>query len=235
MAVLRIGAGNVYVANKTKGRAVAKAVSLKCHSWGWSEGTNLGPLIRRRKDYHALWPMYGFKDMRDATDCPMMLRRGLPLRHFSMTQVSDDSNPTKIAHDRVFSVLAYKWNGLTIAHIQIHPNAVNPYNDASSGVVKEFVKSMIRLDRIMNLCHAMGWVMVVTGDFNLSPRKPKPYLTMYDLFKKRGMLWRVNGVDGIAWDNKKLRLVKYYPIKAKPYGSDHTYWTVADFAKRAGV
>jgi hypothetical protein len=176
--------------------------------------------------------MFGFKDMRDATDCPMMLRKGLQLRHFQMTQVCDDSNPTKVAHDRVFSVLAYKWNGITVAHIQIHPNAVNPYDSPTMGVVKEFVKSMIRLNHMMEFCEAMGWVLVVTGDFNLAPRRDKDYLTMYDLFTAHNMKWKVSGVDGIAWNDKKLRLVKYYPIKARPYGSDHPYWTVADFARR---
>ena len=95
--VLRIGAGNVYVANKTPARAVSIAASQRAHSWASNESTNVVDDWRKRTGYSTYAAPGGFRDMRDAHDCVTMKRkvRGTHLRHVSFTQVCEDALPKK--------------------------------------------------------------------------------------------------------------------------------------------
>jgi hypothetical protein len=228
--VLRIGSGNVYIANQTPRAAVRLAMGAKAHSWGWSEAGNIVGLLSARKGYDALSYM-GTSNPRDSNDCAMVVRKGLEVEHFSMTRVCSDVPGTKIGQPRVFSMLAYRapaLGGAVVCHVAIHPNWVVGLTSPSNPVVREYVESMLALRRMLSFARAMGWVIVVTGDFNTRRRAKKNYLTVYDIFKEFDLVARVANIDGAAWD-KRLRLTswKVIPTTQIP-GGDHP-WVVADF------
>ncbi len=242
--ILRVGAGNKYVANKTPAKAVAVAASQLAHSWGSNEATNVVDDWRKRTGYQTYAAPAGFVDMRDAHDCVTSLRkiRGVNVRHVSFTQVCDDAEPSKIAHDRVFSMLAYEAPFLgkvnnrvaVVCHINIHPNAVNHNPPRSSGVTREYIRSMQALDQMLTFAKAMGWLIVVSGDFNLTPTKAKDraYLDSYDLFRKYRLTVKTQGLDGIAFDSR-LSLVHWTVIpKGARTGADHP-WVVADLKRKS--
>ena len=242
--VLRIGAGNVYVANKTPARAVSIAASQRAHSWASNESTNVVDDWRKRTGYITYAAPAGFRDMRDAHDCVTMKRKvkGTHLRHVSFTQVCEDALPKKIAHDRVFSMLAYEAPFLrkatdkavpVVCHINIHPNPVNHDPARTQGVTREFIESMVNLDKMIAFTKALGYIIVVSGDFNLSASRAKTrtYLTPYDVFKKHGLIVKMEGIDGVAYD-RRLRLVDWDVIpKGARTGADHP-WIVADFRRK---
>lgn len=229
--ILRIGAGNVYVGNKDKARAVAVAAGTRSHSWGWAEGAGLARLTRRRTGYKTLSAGgFNFEDPRDADDCIMMVRKGLTVRHFSMTQVCDDAEQRKVAHDRTFSMLAYEWGGLHVCHIAIHPNWIVGFDRKGPGVVREYIKSMRALDGMLTMARSLRWAPVVTGDYNTRKNDRKDYLDVFDVLEKHKLRVRMEGIDGVAWD-RRLDLKGWKVIPKRQTGSDHP-WIVADFRRR---
>lgn len=232
MGVVRIGCGNLYVANQQPRYAIDVALSHKVDSWGWSEmGTNINNarLVGRRHQMHTL-TAFGFGDRRDANDCVMHVSKDRALRHFSMTQVCDDANPTKLAHDRTFSMVAYELAGMdnVLAHIAIHPNWVKGFNNPNAQIVKEYVESVMGLEAMLRFAKAMGWHRVVTGDFNLPKRADKPFRTTYDVFRQQQLNTKTVNIDGMAWD-KTLGLNVWKVIDKQRTGSDHP-WIVAEFS-----
>jgi len=239
--VLRIGGGNVYINNPQPAKAAQVAARTRSHSWGWSEAGRLVDEVRDLANYRVL-SAFGFADMSDANDCIMMVRKGLAVRHFSMTQVCDDSMPSKIAHDRTFSMIAYEAPFLgkvgrkdaVVCHIAIHPNWIAGYgaDNEQPGVIREYIESMEGLANMLAFAKAMGWLIVVSGDFNLPPRKSdRSYTTTYDLFKQYRLKVKTDGIDGVAWDNR-LDLVEWHTIGKRTTKSDHDVWTVADLRRK---
>jgi hypothetical protein len=240
--VLRLGAGNIYVANPKPAYAVDVALDWHPHSWGWAEMGTDARLARRegaQRDYHAL-TAFGFEDMRDANDCIMHVRKALNVRHFSMTQVCDDANPDKLAHDRTFSMLAYEapWLGkvggdpAVACHIAIHPNWVTGFRNPDAPIVREYVDSMRALDAMLRFADAMGWLTTVTGDFNLPKRQgDRAYLTSYDVFEAYRMRVKMEHIDGIAYD-RRLDLVDWAVVHKARTKSDHP-WVLGDFERVA--
>lgn len=236
--VLRIGGGNVYVGNKTPEKAVRAAQRLRTHSWGWSEGKNLPKHLRAVKNYDPLIS-FGSADPADANDCVMQVRKTLDVEHFSMTKVCDDVPDSKVGHRRTFSMIAYAapflGEDVTVCHIAIHPNWIVGIDGTASKVVQEYIESLVGLRAMLAFAKAMGWHIVVTGDFNT--RRPgknnrKSFETVYDVFADFNLAVKVQGIDGIAYD-RRLALVNFEVIDPRRYGSDHPVWTVADFRRKA--
>lgn len=232
--ILRIGGGNVYVGNRDRDRAVNTALSTFPHSWGWSEGAHLPSTLRGRDHYDALIAV-GAEDGYDANDCVMQVRKTLDVVHFSMTRACEDVPGSKVGHQRQFSMIAYEAPmlgvGIRVCHIAIHPNWVAGFDSTGSAVVREYLNSMQVLRAMLAFAEAMGWVIVVTGDFNSHKGDDKSFETVYDVFKDARLRVKTDGLDGVAWDRRLVR-EEWHLIPKSATGSDHDNWVVADFRLR---
>ena len=232
--VLRVGHGNFYFKNRRPAQAVQVMRSTHSHSFGGNECVNVVDRLSNLTGYHELKP-FGFADQRDAKDCITVVRKSLAVKHFSMTQVCRDTDPRKLAKDRVFSMVTYQHPAVgPVCHINIHPNPINfiRNDEAEPDIVDQFVRSMRNLDRMIKFSLMMGWHPVVTGDYNLDVvnAKQRSYLNMYDLFAKYDMSYRTKHIDGIAWCNH-LKLKRLHVITGDRTGSDHP-WLIADLVRR---
>lgn len=232
--VLRIGGGNVFIKNPAPAKAVNIALATRPHSWAWSEGANLVEHVRGRKGYAPLISV-GSDDPHDANDCIMQVRRSLDVVHFSMTQACEDVRGSRVGHQRTFSMLTYKAPVLgakaVVCHIGVHPNWVAGIKNERSPIVREYVKSMAVLDVMLDFAEAMGWIIVVTGDFNSRQHDKKPFRTFYDVAKDHRLTVKTEGIDGVAWD-RRLTLAGWHTIPKSRTKSDHDVWTVADFRRK---
>lgn len=235
MSVLRLGGGNIYVGNRKPREAIDYALSQRPHSWGWSE---MGTDARNARDagkehgYRTL-SAFGFEDMRDANDCIMHIRQGLNIRHFSMTQVCDDAQPEKLAHDRTFSMLAFEAPFLSpdsvVCHIAIHPNWITGVESPTSPIARQYVRSVKGLDAMLDFAGDMGWIRAVTGDFNSRQGQSKRFPTVYDVLGDHRLQVKTEGIDAIAWD-RALRLEDWKIVPKARTGSDHP-WLLAEFSR----
>jgi hypothetical protein len=232
--IVRIGGGNVYVKNPAPAKAVRLATSQRPHSWGWSEGANLPGHLRASRGFDPLIAV-GANNKRDANDCVMQVRKGLDVVHTSMTRACDAVPGSRIGKERVFSMIAYEapmlGKGAVICHVAVHPNWVAGIDSASNPVAREYVKSMGVLRDMLTFARAMGWLIVVTGDFNSRKHDDKPFETIYDVFKDFRLSVRTEGIDGIAWDHR-LTLDAWHTIPKSRTKSDHDFWVMADLRRK---
>lgn len=232
--LVRIGGGNAYVNNPAPEKAVGIAMATRPHSWGWSEGMGVIEHVRGRKGYDALTQI-GSDDPRDANDCIMQVRKGLDVVHFSMTQACEDVPGSKVGHQRTYSMLAYKapmlGKNAVVCHIAVHPNWVSGIDSERHPVVREYVRSMEVLRHMLAFAEDMGWLIVVTGDFNSRKGDDKTFETVYDVFADFRLSVRTEGIDGVAWD-RRLVLDGWHLIPKRRTRSDHDFWTVADFRRK---
>lgn len=234
--VLRIGAANVYQGNPAMARALALARGANFHSWGWSEGDGLVRHLPKRghSRYVSLTANEGMRAPRmlDVNDCFMQAARTLNIVHFSMTKACEEIPGNKIAHQRTFSMLAYKADrvrkGMVVCHIAIHPNWVVGLNKGP--VVDRYVDSLAVLGKMIQFAKTQGWAVVVSGDFNTLQNQKKPFRTCYDVFRYHKLKVRTVSIDGFAWDASKLSLTGWHTVPERVTKADHP-WLIAEFKK----
>lgn len=232
--VIRIGHGNEYVNNKKPNASIKVATNTGAASWGWNEATRIVPQLARLEAYRD-FRQEGVADPKDGNDCVSMVRKSLHVRHASFTQVCEDTRPERLAKDRVFTQVAYEHPAVErpINHINIHPNPINFLRNPNSRppIVDEFIKSMNALAAMVEYSNDLGFITVVSGDFNLTLKKSREcnFLHMYRIFDRYKMNYRTYGIDGIAW-NRVLKLKRMHRIGKLWTGSDHV-WLVADLVR----
>lgn len=241
VGLVRVGGGNIDTTNPNTEHAVQVAMDTQSDSWGWSEGNKTPHHLRKMKDYRGL-TAFGFEDMKDANDCTMMVHRERDVVHFSMTQVCEDAEPAKLAHDRTFSMIAYRvpeFGGKSndkavMCHVAMHANWVQGFDNPDRSIVQEYVESMHGLDAMLAFARVMGWFIVVTGDGNLSIKEgdTKTYFTMYDVFDKHRLKVWAEHIDVMAYD-KRLELVNKEKIGQQRTHSDHKWWLVGDLDRKS--
>lgn len=234
-ATLTIGHGNVYVANRTPLKALRTIRSIQADSWGVNEGMNLMRLLPRLSGYRVTVGELGKtrNDKRGTWDTPILTKKRLsPLGSVTL-QASETVQPERIAPERWITGSLFQHAVGPVAHLNVHPNAAIRGHGTNVARVREYAEFMATLNRLTRFLQAEDFAVVITGDVNYREDWANVEWDPYRLFRLRKMDHADQGLDVVAWDRRKLELVRKRVIPAgSRTGADHP-WIITELKAAA--
>ncbi|MGD9694000.1 MAG: hypothetical protein AB7V20_14320 [Phycisphaerales bacterium] len=230
-ATLTIGHGNVYVANRTPLKALRTIRSIQADSWGVNEGMNLMRLLPRLSGYRVTVGDLGptRNDKRGTWDTPILTKKKLSPLGSVTIQASETVQPERIAPERWITGSLFQHAVGPVAHLNVHPNAAIRGHGTNVARVREYAEFMATLNRLTRWLQAEDFAVVITGVM----ATPDYDVTWYRLFRLRKMDHADQGLDVVAWDRRKLELVRKRVIPAgSRTGADHP-WIITELKAAA--
>lgn len=182
----------------------------------------------RRYRLHQAKPVMGAPPSprgRDVSgDTATLVRADLPYLGQWHQQVSQQVDvASRVAPDRWFTVAAFEWSGLRVAHFNVHPNAGGKAlrDRPNSNMTREYGESMDWLDHMLGVYHIAGYALLLSGDLNMPDLPDDPAWSPYPILKRYGMAWHRTHIDAVAWQRKHFRATGVQDIPKEQVHSDH--------------
>lgn len=216
---LVIGHGNVYAANKAPGRAVKAIRAAHTDSFGINEGNNILGRLRGVPGYRVTVSNAPGRPR----ETPILTKDShYPLGDLTL-RVCEAAEPTKWAPERWATATMYEHPLGPVAHINVHLNAVVTDVPRNLPRVQAYVHSAINLKRTVQWLQGQGYIVVVTGDVNMSRDNAKDReWAPQTLLGNAGLTVHTHGVEVIAY-TRHLDLRRVDVIPRSQTGSDHPF------------
>lgn len=219
--------GHLNVHNSSK--AVRVAARRGCDVLGFNEAGRRRGQLQRLRDYRVAqaWPVVGASPSprgRDVSgDTATLVARSLPYLGQWHQQVSVQVDAaSRVAPDRWFTVVCFRWSGLRVAHLNVHPNAGPALRSRpDSPVTREYRRSMDWLDEMLGVYRKAGYALLVGGDLNLPDLLDDPAWSPYPLLTRHGLDWHRQHIDVVAWSRRHFRSVGARVVSKREAHSDH--------------
>lgn len=166
-------------------------------------------------------------DPRHVRNNAILLKRSLEVIDFEYIHAADGTD-SKYCPPRSIVVLKYKKRGRDIAHVNTHLHVVpeeelpNTPESKYGEAARQYADHSILLNKTVERLRRTGYIVVVTGDMNTRPKttaRPWKY-SVYNYIVRASMAVVRHGVDLIAYDNFKLRLMEHKFVPNHITGSD---------------
>jgi hypothetical protein len=174
-------------------------------SAGITEGYGVLEELRKMSEYRLVVETGGKDQRRGQKDVPILVRGRLESLGSGQVYGCEPSTPLRIAPERWFTYSVVRTDLGPVFHLCLHPHAV--VQDKENGVLLssaralEFRAQMVRFDALLDWAAAMGWEIVVTGDFNFRD-KGASSSSPYRIMRQHGMDYESEGLDGVGWTRR---------------------------------
>lgn len=205
METLRIAHGN----GRNKTSLVEFVKDTDADSAGLNEAHRLLRPLNRIPDYRMLWARDGWADRRAASS-PILTKD----EHENLGELvvkMSDALPRwpRFAPDRVMTCamfdhpVAEEADREGIAHFNLHPDPLLGHgSEPLHPLVQQYGKALRISHRFMRLVQKMGFLVIVTGDLQVSRGFDEDWGPRQMLAESLGLNFRTTGVDWILWDNE---------------------------------
>lgn len=194
---------------------------------GINEGRGVVPELRELaplRDYR-LHVAEGHGSQRSAWDTPVLIRDKHDALGAGFQQVSERWKPAeRVAPDRVAT-----WAGIdhpvgSTAYVNLHLNAGPAAlrgNDPGHPIVREYLESVVSVDRLLTYLRREYDHVLVGGDVNMPAELERPW-SPYPMLRDNGMVVRGRGIDVLAHSRTLVPTAHQLRVLPKAKGrTDH--------------